>query len=236
MPGVRDIFGKSAFWLAVASVVMLMAVFAAIQPNIAPLAVDLAIPVRSAALLITTFALAVVVGRILGGYLCDRMGLRTMWLAIVCVEICAIALLTQSPGLARLHVGLSLVGLGSGALAPLQATLFARIFGPAFVGRVLGLAMPFFAVVPISAMLAAWAREATGSYDVVFYVAIVAVGATVPFILLLKSEPVQISRRYRAASLASEASSRRCGYSTVRRRAGSRMISDWETPWNTFKG
>src|SRR3546814_3794310 len=102
---------------------MLMAVFAAIQPNIAPLAVDLAIPVRSAALLITTLALAVVVGRILGGYLCDRMGLRTMWLAIVCVEICAIALLTQSPGLARLHVGLSLVGLGSGALTPLQATL-----------------------------------------------------------------------------------------------------------------
>src|SRR3546814_16518520 len=102
IPGVRDIFEHSAFWLAVASVVMLMAVFAAIQPNIAPLAVDLAIPVRSAALLITTFALAVVVGRILGGYLCDRVGLRTMWLAIVCVEICAIALLTQFPGLARL--------------------------------------------------------------------------------------------------------------------------------------
>src|SRR3546814_9725645 len=112
---------------------MLMAVFAAIQPNIAPLAVDLAIPVRSAALLITTFALAVVVGRILSGYLCDRMGMRTMWMVIVGVEICAIALLTQSPGLARLHVGLSLVGLGSGALEPLQATLFARIFGPAFV-------------------------------------------------------------------------------------------------------
>src|SRR3546814_1182654 len=110
-------------------------VFAAIQPNIAPLAVDLAIPVRSAALLITSFALAVVVGRILSGYLCDRMGMRTMWMVIVGVEICAIALLTQSPGLARLHVGLSLVGLGSGALAPLQATLFARIFGPAFVGR-----------------------------------------------------------------------------------------------------
>src|SRR3546814_1329194 len=138
---------------------------------------------------LTTFALAVVVGRILSGYLCDRMGMRTMWMVIVGVEICAIALLTQSPGLARLHVGLSLVGLGSGALAPLQATLFARIFGPAFVGRVLGLAMPFFAVVPISALLAAWARQATGSYEVVFYVAIVAVGATVPFILLLKSEP-----------------------------------------------
>src|SRR3546814_13515445 len=69
------------------------------------------------------------------------MGMRTMWMVIVGVEICAIALLTQSPGLARLHVGLSLVGLGSGALAPLQATLFARRFGPAFVGRGLGVAM-----------------------------------------------------------------------------------------------
>src|SRR3546814_12469634 len=146
-----------------------MAVFASSQPNSAPWAIDRAIPVRSAALLITTFALAVVVGRILGGYLCDRMGMRTMWLVIVGVEICAIALLTQSPGLARLHVGLSLVGLGSGELAPLQATLFARIFGPAFVGRVLGLALPFFAVGPISAMLAACAREATVISDVVFY-------------------------------------------------------------------
>src|SRR3546814_11202906 len=95
MPGVRDIFGKSAFWLAVASVVMLMAVFAAIQPNIAPLAVDLAIPVRSDALLITTFALAVVVGRILVGYLFDRMGLRTMWWASVWVEIFALWFLTS---------------------------------------------------------------------------------------------------------------------------------------------
>src|SRR3546814_11412853 len=67
MPGVRDIFGKSAFWLAVASVVMLLAVFAALQPILAPLAIDLAIPARTATLLNPTFQLLVVAGHILGG-------------------------------------------------------------------------------------------------------------------------------------------------------------------------
>lgn len=181
----RTIFAAPQFWLSVASVLAFLAVAAAIQPNIAPYAADLALDLESAALLITTFALAIVVGRVAGGYLSDRVALPALWMLVAIIQMVGLAALSNEPGLARLHLALALVGIGSGAVAPMQVALFTRLFGAASVGRVIGLAVPFFAVVPVAASLAAWVREGTGSYDPVFYAAIMLTMATIPLIAMM---------------------------------------------------
>lgn len=181
----RSIFGAPQFWLSVLSVLAFLAVAAAIQPNIAPYAADLNVGLKPAALLITTFALAIIVGRVLSGYLSDKVALPTLWMVVAVIQMVALALLSNEPGLPRLHMALVLVGLGSGAVAPMQAVLFTRLFGARSVGRVMGLAVPFFAVVSVTAPLAAWVRERTGSYDPVFYAAIVITLLTIPLIMMM---------------------------------------------------
>lgn len=181
----RSIFGSSQFWLGLLSVLAFLSIAAAIQPNIAPYAGDLHIGLKPAALLITTFALAIVVGRVAGGYLSDKVALSRLWMIVAMIQIAALALLSNEPGLVRLHLALILVGLGSGAVSPLQVALFTRLFGARSVGRVIGLAVPFFAVVSVAASLAAWTRERTGSYDPVFYAGIAIVLATIPLIVMM---------------------------------------------------
>lgn len=188
----RSILTRPQFWLAILSVLAFLSVAAAIQPNIAPYAADLRLGFKPAALLITTFALAIITGRLAGGYLSDKFALRNLWMITVIVEVAALALLSNEPNIARLHVALALLGIASGAVAPMQVTLFTRLFGARSVGRVIGLAAPFFAVVPAAASLAAWLRETTGNYDLVFYVAIAISLATIPLIRMMGSPQAEL--------------------------------------------
>lgn len=181
----RSIFGAPQFWLSVLNVLAFLAIAAAIQPNIAPYAADLGVGLKPAAFLITIFALAIIVGRVAAGYLSDKIALSRLWMIVAVIQMVALASLSNEPGLVRLHISLFLLGLGSGAVAPMQVALFTSLFGAQSVGRVIGLAVPFFAFVSVAASLAAWIRERTGSYDPVFYGAIVITLATIPLILLM---------------------------------------------------
>ncbi|MDB5687254.1 MAG: hypothetical protein JWR77_1843 [Rhizorhabdus sp.] len=191
--GVKDVLGRRAFWITIGCVLLLMAVSTSVQPNIAPFASDLGIPPQQAALLITAFALSVIVGRLISGYLTDRMELRRLWIIIAVGEICAVALLTHLPSLPRMAIGVALLGLGAGAATPAQAALFTRIFGPKVVGRVLGLAMPFYALTPTAAMFASWMKQRTGSYDPVLYAAMAAAGVSLFLVMTLRlAQPAAI--------------------------------------------
>jgi MFS family permease len=182
---VKDVFRRSEFWLSIATILLFLGIFSAVQPNIAPFAADLRLSVRSAGLLITIFALSVVPGGVIAGYLSDKMDLRVLWVGVALAELIGLGLFTNAPGTPRLYVGLALIGATAGALSPLQAALFTRVFGAAVVGRIMGLATPFFAIGSATASLAAWARERMGSYDPVFYAAMIAACATVPLIMML---------------------------------------------------
>ncbi len=133
------LFRAPAFWRI--SVACGLALFAQVGflAHQVPLLVD-DLGVQAAALAVSVTAIAAGVGRLLVGYLSDRLSLNLLTAACHLVQLAGFVLVLHAEGETMLFVGAAIVGLPVGAIVMLPPLLLRQAFGPRHYGRVYALA------------------------------------------------------------------------------------------------
>jgi len=133
---------------------------------------------------IISFVLTVsIVGRLIMGWLADRIPRKRVMLLIYLLVAAAIPLLlvrTAAPGPATVYLFAAVFGLGLGGEYLIIPLMAGELFGIGVLGRVMGIVLTADGVAEATApMLVGYLRDRTGSYDIGFFllVTIALVGA-----------------------------------------------------------
>jgi sugar phosphate permease len=123
-----------------------------------------------------------IVGRLLMGWLADRMPRKHVMLLIYMLVAAAIPLLMvrAAPGAAAMYVFAAVFGLGLGGEYLIIPLMAGELFGIGVLGRVMGIVLTADGVAEATApMLVGYMRDRTGSYNTGFFllVTIALVGA-----------------------------------------------------------
>jgi MFS family permease len=165
-----------AFWAIALAVALNFCANGAILTHIIPHVTDLGFSSTEAAYVLSIMAGFGVLGKVLFGWLSDRMNKRTaLWLA----------------------TGIQAVG----GMVPLWGALVGAIFGRETFGRAMGLMGPFMLPIQISGVpFAGYVFDRTGSYDVAFQVLFAVYLAAAAALLLLKHPEAEPGRESALAS------------------------------------
>lgn len=161
----KTILKEPAFWILVCALVPITIAFGAFSQNLDPFAGDLGIDAQSAALLVSTMALAMIVGKLFFGTMADRWDHRYLfWIATLLAILAYTILATVTLDYPMMFVVSACAGLSAGSILPLMAAVISSRFGAASFGHISGLIGSFLIVTAIGPWLAAYIRDTQGSY------------------------------------------------------------------------
>ncbi len=188
------------FWVIALVVAMNFCCNSAILTHIIAHAGDLGFAPLEAAFSLSAIAATGVLGKVLFGWIGDRLsGRRALWLAIA-LQASGTAALLRADSYPALIGAAATFGLGMGGMMPLWGTLIGACFGRRSFGRVMGLMSP--ALLPIQVLGVPFAgnvHDRTGSYDLAFAV-FLCLYATAMFILFLLRAPEEEPAAHPAAA------------------------------------
>ena len=151
-------------------------------------AVDRGIDPMRAAGLLSMMSIGAASGKLVFGWLSDRLGEKAALAIALALEFIGFLGLWGLTDYASLVAIGALFGLGLGGVAPLQAALLARVFGSVDFSRVMGLVAPLMIPFQVAGPpLAGWIYDTRGSYDQalwVFMATTVAAGIALAFLRL----------------------------------------------------
>lgn len=165
----REIVADPSFWLVGTVVTTVMAGMFGMVTNVVPMARDLGIGAKEAALIVSVYAVTGWCAKLGFAALGDRFNPRHMMFLVLALLAAGMACLSRaSAGYTVIMIGSGLIGIG-GMMLPLQSFVIPRIFGPAVVGRAAGL----LSLVTLAGMLAmppvfGLIYDRTGSYAAIF--------------------------------------------------------------------
>ena len=150
-------------------------------------ATDAGVPPARAAWVLSALAGGAAAGKLLFGWLAQRLGERAAFCVSLSMQIAGILGLLSSGSFAQLLVVGTFLGLGLGGVTPLASSLLARAFGRDAFGPMLGLMMPI--LTPFQSLgppLAGWVFDVTGSYDAAWWTFAAAMGVAIWLLTLLR--------------------------------------------------
>jgi sugar phosphate permease len=172
----RPILTTRAFYLlAFGSMCSIAAVGGTNQHLKLYLSIDRAYSQGDAARVISLVLAISIAGRLLMGWLADRMPRKHVMLLIYLLVATAIPLLLLRPSASTLYLFAAIFGLGLGGEYLIIPLMAGELFGVAALGRVMGIVLTADGVAEATApMLVGYLRDRTGSYDAGFVVLICA--------------------------------------------------------------
>ncbi|MFO1455155.1 MAG: MFS transporter [Steroidobacteraceae bacterium] len=178
--------GRS-FWLLMLSILLIALAYGGINVHLQQM-LEIAGFQRAAARdVVSTLAIAILLGRITTGWFLDRIWAPLVTLPVLSMPAVACFLLAgDSLPVGAAYFCALAVGLAAGAETDLIAFLAARYFGMAHYGKIYGiLLLPFGLAAGISPAAYGWVRDATGNYDLMLHAAaaMFIVGALLPLAL-----------------------------------------------------
>ncbi len=163
-----QILRSAMFWIPSTALVVLNLGFGALQFNLGAFGRDVGFSNADIAHLIALNALCMICGKFFFGAIGDKADHRAMyWLAAGFMAV-AMAVLQGQPSTAEFIVAVVMVGLSGGGILPMLGIVFGSRFGVASFARVMGFAMLVMTVGALGPLLAGWAYDQTGSYDLAF--------------------------------------------------------------------
>ena len=168
-----------------------------IMTHVLAFGTDVGLDEGSAAWLLSMLAGGAVAGKLVFGWLADRLGERAALTVSLVMQVFAFAVLTVGSGFWPLIAICTFLGLGVGGVMQLAVALLARAFGPAAFGQMMGLMAPL--LIPFQATgapLAGFIFDETGSYVLAFWIfsgALVAAIVLLSFLRLPGGQPTPIS-------------------------------------------
>jgi MFS family permease len=181
---VDRLFSHGPFWRIALAVGAMFSAYTALLANLVPYALGQGIASGQAALLISTIAMAGIVGKLLFSVIADRANLK--WALLIAMGMVGVPLLmlvlVQSGEYAIMLACAVAVGLAAGGLMPAWGALLARIYGPLNYGRVMGRMQPVTVLmVMVVTPLCGYLFDRNGNYSLAFLmlVALLAITALV---------------------------------------------------------
>jgi len=167
---VSETFRSRSWWLlALGSFAFLVPFNIAMGHGVVHL-IDLGHSEKMASFSIGLIAMGSIGGRLLGGWLGDRIEPRFIWSAALVVMFASVFLLKNASTLAMVYAYAAMSGIGMGASLVCMLTLTGNYFGteayPKIVGWLLSIGTVLAAISPI---LAGVAYDRSGSYQTAFY-------------------------------------------------------------------
>lgn len=184
------------FWAISMTIAFNFLANGALLTHIIPHATDLGFTATRAAYILSTIASLGVVGKLLFGWISDRIDKRlALWIAISLqsVGMFFIIHVTSYP---MLMLAGGIFGLGMGGIVPIWGTLLGSTFGRLSYGRVMGLMSPVMVPVHILGVpFAGWAYDTWGSYERAFWIFLVSYGVAAVSLAFLRIPAVEPGRR-----------------------------------------
>lgn len=167
VPGLtlRESMRTRQFWMLTLGIGLASISLGGLTAHLVPMAVSRGIDAGKAAVLLSTIAIAGAVGRIVGGFILDRVPANIFGSVILVLPVGGILLL--QPSLSVSVLGSVLIGFAIGVEGDLVPLLSSRYFGLRWFGRVQGVVNAAFVVFQgIGPLIFGIVYDATGSYDV----------------------------------------------------------------------
>jgi predicted MFS family arabinose efflux permease len=164
----REAVRSRPFWLLIGAMILINVPGGGFLNQLVPLLTDSGATAAQAALMVSIFAVAVIVGRLASGYLLDRMSPAVAAAAFTLAPAAGMIVLLLAPvdGVVTVGLGVLLVGIQQGAEIDLLAFFTARHFG---LRRYSSIYSVGYAVSVIATSLGVVAfgvtHDWTGSYD-----------------------------------------------------------------------
>lgn len=179
----RAILGSRNFWLIGLIVGSLLGLVSAVLSHLLPFALDHGVNAEKGALLLSTVAIAALLGKIVFSAIGDTIDLRLGLGAALLLAVIGLVCYCVPAHYGVLLLGSAAIGCGSGLALPLWGTLIAQVFGADNCGRVMGLMSPIVTALSLlQTPLAGFIHDATRSYQHAF---LVFIGLLITVLLLL---------------------------------------------------
>jgi MFS family permease len=174
------------FWSLAFSFFLVAGTTGGVIAHLVPLLGDRGISPQTATGLVSTAGMAMIAGRLLAGYLLDRIHAPYVAAAFFFAPLVGIGILFATPRADGAALGTILVGMGLGAEVDLVAFLLSRYFGMRSFGEIYGY---FFSIFILGAGLGPFAMgvsyDRTGSYKLMLLCFAIALGlASLPMLRL----------------------------------------------------
>ncbi len=171
----RNVLGYGLFWLILFGDGILNATNIVGSAHTVPVAIDYGLTMEVGAMLLSISGGASMIGSLLAGYSCDRIGpARTLCFAGLGFAL-AWTMIAVTGWLPSFAVAAFIIGLSGAAVFPPVSALVVQIFGIDALPKTLSMlgimGLPFTSAMSPAA---GWLREATGDYGAVFAVLITA--------------------------------------------------------------
>jgi len=169
--GARRLWARREFWVLVTTIGLLFCCQSATLTHLVPRVTDMGYTLLEASAVMSACAGAGVAGKMVYGWLIDRVAPRTAVLLAIGSQVLGQLAMLYAPTYGVFTAGAAAFGFGMGGIVPLQGALVARIFGVESFGRALGLMRP--AMLPLQVVgvpFAGWIFDVTGHYDTAFSV------------------------------------------------------------------
>lgn len=181
------------FWVITAIIGLAFCSTSTLIAHLVPYATDLGFEPQRAALLMSAYAGAGLIGRLVCGYLVDRVDKRLASWIVFAVLTAGWGALVVAPSYSALFVASIGMGLGVGGIMPLWGALTGACFGRAIFGHAMGLMTPLMLPFNLAgAPIAAYAFDRTGSYTLVlsaFLGTFILGAAVIAFLRIPRVEP-----------------------------------------------
>ncbi len=157
------------FWGIALTISLCFFAMSAVLTHMIPFVSDMGFTKQSAAYILSLVAATGVLGKLLFGWVTDRMESRyALWMAIA-FQAVGVLVLRHATAYPVLLVGGGIFGFGMGGIVPLWGSLIGEAFGRRSFGRVMGLMGPCMLPIQTTGVpYAAYIHDRTGDYDVAF--------------------------------------------------------------------
>jgi MFS family permease len=189
---VRGTLRELNFWVIALLVGLNFCANGAVLTHIIPYATDIGFEPMEAAWVLSTMAGFGVLGKVLFGWIADRVPKRVAaWIATGLQGLGVVLILNVQEYGSLLLAG-TIFGLGMGGVIPLWGALIGAGFGRQAFGRVMGLMGPVMLPVHILGIpYAGWIYDRTGSYEIAFLTFIGIYVLAIAVLLLLRLPEVE---------------------------------------------
>lgn len=177
-----EAFRSYKFWILFVSILCVYMAVSGISPNLIPALTDNGMSAHDAATVQGMYGIAIVIGRLVVGYLIDRYWAPAVAAVALCLPVAGCLMLTGTPSFHMASMAALLIGFAAGAELDLMSFLTARYFGLKHYAKIYAVLYAVLAICSGVAPVAfATVFDRTASYDFSFYVAsaVFAVGALI---------------------------------------------------------
>jgi len=188
----KRFLGDRNFWLMGIGFGISITAMAAVGTHLVAFGEDLGLSKQNASWAPSVMASGALVGKLLAGWMADRIDKRIVVFALLVTHATGWAILATEPGFAVLLAGCAVLGLGGGGMIPLPPVFQGACFGRLVIGQVGGLqaliAVPIGAPLPF---LVGLSYDRTGSYVSAFLIIIALIALALTLLMLLRMPAIE---------------------------------------------